>query len=117
MLTHVFKPRWVVLILVSGCVARGEGGEHRRGGGEVSRGWNTEQGMILPLQSSLVLYQEKLYKLNIILQNIFFKFKKYVSFQLNPYNRKKELCFYDHLPAVCVCVRVSNHTSFGFKTS
>jgi len=67
MLTHVFKPRWVVLILVSGCVARGEGGgEHRRGGGEVSCGWNTEQRMILPLQSALVLYQEKSSKLNII---------------------------------------------------
>jgi hypothetical protein len=43
MLTHVFKPRWVVLILVSGYVVRGRGCTPR-GGSEVSRGWNTGQG-------------------------------------------------------------------------
>jgi len=37
MLTHVFKPRWVVLILVSGCVARGGGGVFSKLGG--GGGW------------------------------------------------------------------------------
>jgi len=76
MLTHVFKPRWVVLILVSGCVAKGGGGggEHRRGGGEVSCGWNTEQGMILPLQSALVSVSRKVFQIKYCILKNTFKF-------------------------------------------